>query len=123
MRATIMYRAGDVRVENVPDAAIVNPTDNLVVGDAQPYGSGQPIWSSSMWWPNACMNRETSSSQAFEGVDIERHRGTGIAVFNDGHSEVRSDAQINPPVDPGTGSADGLINSRYWDPLQRAGER
>lgn len=30
MRATIMYRAGDVRVENVPDAAIVNPTDALV---------------------------------------------------------------------------------------------
>lgn len=30
MRATIMYRAGDVRVEYVPDAAIVNPTDALV---------------------------------------------------------------------------------------------
>jgi len=30
MRATIMYRAGDVRVENVPDAAIVHPTDALL---------------------------------------------------------------------------------------------
>jgi threonine dehydrogenase-like Zn-dependent dehydrogenase len=30
MQATIMYRAGDVRVENVPDARIVNPTDALV---------------------------------------------------------------------------------------------
>lgn len=30
MRATIMYRAGDVRVENVPDPAIANPTDALV---------------------------------------------------------------------------------------------
>lgn len=30
MRATIMYRAGDVRVENVPDAKIQNPTDALV---------------------------------------------------------------------------------------------
>ncbi|HUA38095.1 MAG TPA: zinc-dependent alcohol dehydrogenase family protein [Candidatus Sulfopaludibacter sp.] len=30
MRATIMYRAGDVRVENVPDAAIVHPSDALV---------------------------------------------------------------------------------------------
>src|SRR5436309_2111303 len=30
MRATIMYRAGDVRVENVPDATIVNATDALV---------------------------------------------------------------------------------------------
>lgn len=30
MRATIMYRAGDVRVENVPDAKIHQPTDALV---------------------------------------------------------------------------------------------
>jgi threonine dehydrogenase-like Zn-dependent dehydrogenase len=30
MRATIMYRAGDVRVEKVPDAGIINPTDALV---------------------------------------------------------------------------------------------
>jgi len=30
MRATIMYRAGEVRVEKVPDAAIVHPTDALV---------------------------------------------------------------------------------------------
>jgi len=30
MRATIMYRAGDVRVEKVPDAAIIKPTDALM---------------------------------------------------------------------------------------------
>ncbi|HWQ90809.1 MAG TPA: zinc-dependent alcohol dehydrogenase family protein [Clostridia bacterium] len=30
MRATIMYRAGDVRVENVPDATIKGPGDALV---------------------------------------------------------------------------------------------
>ena len=27
MRATIMYGAGDVRVENVPDAHLIQPTD------------------------------------------------------------------------------------------------
>ena len=31
MRATIMYRAGDVRVENVPDATLKEPTDALGV--------------------------------------------------------------------------------------------
>jgi threonine dehydrogenase-like Zn-dependent dehydrogenase len=31
MRATVMYGAGDVRVENVPDAQIIEPTDALVV--------------------------------------------------------------------------------------------
>jgi threonine dehydrogenase-like Zn-dependent dehydrogenase len=30
MRATIMYRAGDVRIENVPDARLIEPTDALI---------------------------------------------------------------------------------------------
>ncbi len=30
MRATVMYGAGDVRIENVPDARMVEPTDALV---------------------------------------------------------------------------------------------
>jgi len=50
MRATIMYRAGDVRVEDVPDAAIINPTDALVRitracicgSDLWPYKDMQP---------------------------------------------------------------------------------
>jgi threonine dehydrogenase-like Zn-dependent dehydrogenase len=47
MRATVMYGAGDVRVENVPDAALKEPTDALVRvlqacicgSDLWPYGS------------------------------------------------------------------------------------
>ncbi len=50
MRATVMYAAGDVRVENVPDAGIVEPTDALVTvtracicgSDLWPYQSKQP---------------------------------------------------------------------------------
>lgn len=30
MKATVMYGAGDVRVENVPDPRIVQPTDAIV---------------------------------------------------------------------------------------------
>src|SRR3982751_4088125 len=30
MRATIMYKAGDVRIENVPNAKIIEPTDALI---------------------------------------------------------------------------------------------
>src|SRR3954454_1391570 len=30
MKATVMYKAGDVRVENVPDAAIEEPTDAVI---------------------------------------------------------------------------------------------
>src|SRR5436190_4487683 len=50
MRATVMYGAGDVRVENVPDAHLVEPTDALVRvtraaicgGDLWPYKSMEP---------------------------------------------------------------------------------
>ncbi len=30
MRATVMHSAGDVRIENVPDATLLEPTDALV---------------------------------------------------------------------------------------------
>ncbi|TDC64691.1 zinc-binding dehydrogenase [Streptomyces hainanensis] len=50
MRATLMYGAGDVRVENVPDSAVEQPTDALVRitascvcgSDLWPYGSMSP---------------------------------------------------------------------------------
>jgi threonine dehydrogenase-like Zn-dependent dehydrogenase len=50
MRATVMYGAGDVRVENVPDAGLVEPTDALLVvtrscicgSDLWPYKSMEP---------------------------------------------------------------------------------
>jgi hypothetical protein len=30
MRATVMFGAGDVRIENVPDAQLIEPTDAVV---------------------------------------------------------------------------------------------
>jgi prepilin-type N-terminal cleavage/methylation domain-containing protein len=101
--------------------SVVSPAENLLVGDSMPKADG--FWSSSCWWPNACMDQARSASKGFEGVDVARHRNVGAAVFTDGHAEARKDNQINPPVDPGTGNAQGLINSRYWDPLKRAGSR
>jgi threonine dehydrogenase-like Zn-dependent dehydrogenase len=51
MRATVMYRAGDVRIENVPDATIVNPTDAVIRitracicgSDLWPYHELEPV--------------------------------------------------------------------------------
>ena len=51
MRATTLYRAGDVRVENVPDATLVKPTDALLRvtracicgSDLWPYRGFDPI--------------------------------------------------------------------------------
>jgi len=50
MRATLMYGAGDVRVETVPDAQLIEPTDALVRitracicgSDLWPYRKMQP---------------------------------------------------------------------------------
>jgi prepilin-type N-terminal cleavage/methylation domain-containing protein/prepilin-type processing-associated H-X9-DG protein len=101
--------------------SIVSLVDNMIVGDSMPKSDG--LYSSSLWWPNACMDKRRSASQGFEGIDNLRHRNSGVAVFADGHAEPRKDAAINPPVDPGAGDPKGLINSRYWDPLKRAGDR
>ena len=59
----------------------------------------------------------------WEGVDPFRHRGGGVVVFVDAHAEVRKDKDINPQMDPYLGGSQALVNSRYWDPLKRAGDR
>jgi len=124
------YPAEDVTVagirfhadEQFKRSAILNPAQNLVIGDKQPYGGTpndpySPVWSSSLWWPAACMDKNTGTS--WEGIEPRRHLGASVVVFNDAHAEVRKDAQINPPANPYGGSAKSLINSEYWDPLQR----
>lgn len=99
---------------------VKSPSDTLVFSDSDPSAAG--YWSSSSWWPSACMNPVSSNSKKFEGVDTIRHSKRGNVVFVDGHAEGRRDADINPQVDPESGAGAGLINSRYWDPLKRAGE-
>jgi prepilin-type N-terminal cleavage/methylation domain-containing protein/prepilin-type processing-associated H-X9-DG protein len=103
---------------------IVHPTDCLVFGDKQPKAGG--LDSGSLWWAKACMLPTGGSDH--EGIDTIRHNngkfpGVGNVGFADGHAESRKDANINPQlVDPKSGQAQGLINSRYWDPKQRAGQ-
>jgi len=51
MRATVMHAAGDVRIEDVPDSSIVDPTDALVRvtracicgSDLWPYNGGPNV--------------------------------------------------------------------------------
>jgi len=100
-------------------SAVRSPSENLLIGDKQPYGS-PPVWASSLWWPNSCMTK--GKGNAWEGIDAARHLGASAIVLNDGHSEVRKNDQINPPENPGGGSAKALKNSRYWDPLQHSQE-
>lgn len=121
------YGAGSIVVggvtftfgEEFKRSDIVHPSENLCIGDKDPYkDSNGDIWSMSLWWPNACMDPNKSGNH--EGIDPIRHLGTGVMVFNDGHSEARKNENINPPIDPNSGVTAGLINSHYWDPLQRS---
>jgi len=99
-------------------AAIRSPAENLLIGDATP--KSDLTWSSSLWWPSSSMHQGSGSTGGYEGIDHNRHVESGVVVFNDGHSEARKDKNINPPKDPYLGSKESLINSDFWDPLQRA---
>jgi prepilin-type N-terminal cleavage/methylation domain-containing protein len=87
------------------------------------HGDTEGYWSSSMWWPNSCMD---GTNPDFEGVATRHGKsnvrgknasGTrGVVVFVDGHSEARLDRNINPPTDY------SLINVKYWDPLLKYNE-
>jgi len=100
---------------------IIAPVDCFMTGDSRPKSNG--YWSSSCWWPWACMDSANSQIGGYEGLDTKRHRNLGVVSFADGHSEARKDRDINPVRDPAFRDARGLVNSRYWDPLKRAGNR
>ena len=72
MRATIMYGAGDVRVENVPDPSIVEPTDAILrVVRACVCGSDL--------WPYSDMPRsEKGQSMGHEAIGVVEAVGSGV---------------------------------------------
>src|SRR5207247_1028330 len=84
MRATVMYGAGDVRIENVPDARLIDPTDALVaVTQACICGSDL--------WPYKTMERS----------DVGRrmgHEAIGVveAVGDDVRTLKESDVVVMP---------------------------
>ena len=73
MRATIMYAAGDVRVVNVPDATLVEPTDAIVrVTQACICGSDL--------WPYRAMERTPQGqSMGHEAMGIVEAVGSAVA--------------------------------------------
>jgi prepilin-type N-terminal cleavage/methylation domain-containing protein/prepilin-type processing-associated H-X9-DG protein len=99
-------------------SAVVSPANTLEVGEAMPTANRE--WSSSLWWPASCMDAKASTTRGFEGIDFLRHKTGGAVNFADGHAEIRKDKTINPPMDPYSGNAKALINSEFWDPLNRA---
>ncbi len=69
MRATVMYGAGDVRIENVPDAHLIEPTD-AVVHVTRAAICGSDLWPyktmehSDSWPPSWGTSSSASSRQS-----------------------------------------------------------
>src|SRR5918911_2546158 len=78
MRATIMYAAGDVRVEDVADPAIVEPTDAIVrVTSACICGSDL--------WPYADMEpSESGNPMGHEAIGVVEDVGADVQTLKRG---------------------------------------
>jgi len=78
MRATIMYGAGDVRVENVPDAHLIEPTDALVVV------TRAGICGSDLWPYKTMEYNETGRRMGHEFIGIVEAVGTDVRTIKVG---------------------------------------
>jgi len=78
MKATVMYGAGDVRVENVPDPSVIDPTDAAVrVTHACICGSDL--------WPFASMQpSDHGQSMGHEAIGIVDAVGSDVALIKPG---------------------------------------
>jgi len=72
MRATVMYGAGDVRVENVPDARIIEPTDALVVV------TRAAICGSDLWPYKKMVPSETGNRMGHEFIGVVEAVGGNV---------------------------------------------
>jgi threonine dehydrogenase-like Zn-dependent dehydrogenase len=78
MRATLMYGAGDVRVENVPDARLIEPTDALVVV------TRAAICGSDLWPYNQMEHSETGRRMGHEFIGVVDGVGADVRTVKVG---------------------------------------
>src|SRR5919205_737429 len=77
MRATVMYKAGDVRIEDVPDPSIVDPTDAIV------RVTSACICGSDLWPYGDMAPSETGQSMGHEAIGVVED--VGADVLGTGH--------------------------------------
>src|SRR6266480_4982852 len=78
MRATLMYEAGDVRIENVPDPSIDAPTDAIV------RVTRACICGSDLWPYESMERRETGQSMGHEAVGVIEEVGSQVRTVEPG---------------------------------------
>src|SRR5437773_7120014 len=72
MRATVLYGAGDVRVENVPDARLIEPTDALVAV-SRACICGSDLWPYKLMQPG-----EPPRRMGHEAIGVVEAVGSGV---------------------------------------------
>src|SRR3954462_2330741 len=78
MRATVMHGAGDIRIEDVPDPSIIEPTD-AVVRITRACICGSDLW------PYASMERsETGQSMGHEAIGVVEDVGSDVTTIKPG---------------------------------------
>src|SRR3954462_7727940 len=78
MRATIMFGAGDVRVQDVPDATIVDPTDALV------HVTNACICGSDLWPYTSMEPSEAGQSMGHEAIGGVEEGGADVRTLKRG---------------------------------------
>jgi threonine dehydrogenase-like Zn-dependent dehydrogenase len=78
MRATVMYGAGDVRVEDVPDARLVESTDALVAVTCS------AICGSDLWPYKSMESSETGRPMGHEFIGVVEAVGDDVRTINVG---------------------------------------
>src|SRR5947208_10954907 len=78
MRATVLYGAGDVRIENVPDARLIEPTDALVTV-SRACICGSDLWPYKLTEPG-----ETGRRMGHEAIGVVEAVGSGVRTLKVG---------------------------------------
>src|SRR6266550_4204392 len=78
MRATVLYGAGDVRVEHVPDARLIEPTDALVTV------SSACICGSDLWPYKLMQPGEPPRRMGHEAIGVVEAVGSGVRTLKAG---------------------------------------
>jgi threonine dehydrogenase-like Zn-dependent dehydrogenase len=89
MRATVMYRAGDVRIENVPDARLMEPSDALV-GVSHACICGSDLWPYKLMEPadeGRRMGHEAIGVVEAVGTDVRTLKAGDVVVMPFAYSD------------------------------------